>query len=84
MADPVQVEDDEPLAHTLKLVAPAEDLGKDVPSLKERAEQVLRAVRTLRVGKVAPEIAAGDLDGKEFKLSDYRGKVVVLDFWGDW
>jgi cytochrome oxidase Cu insertion factor (SCO1/SenC/PrrC family) len=33
------------------------------------------------VGSVAPEIAAVDQDGKEFKLSDYRGKVVLLDFW---
>ena len=24
------------------------------------------------------------LDGRHFKLSDYRGKVVVLDFWGHW
>ncbi len=22
--------------------------------------------------------------GEEVKLSDYKGKVVVLDFWGDW
>ena len=32
----------------------------------------------------APEIEAEDLDGVSFKLSDYRGKVVVLDFWGNW
>ena len=38
----------------------------------------------LAIGKVAPDIAGEDLDGKTFKLSDYRGKVVVLDFWGDW
>jgi hypothetical protein len=35
-------------------------------------------------GKTAPEIDGVDLDGKRFKLSDYRGKVVLLDFWGNW
>ena len=39
---------------------------------------------TLAVGKAAPDIEAEDLDGVNFKLSDYRGKVVVIDFWGDW
>ena len=38
----------------------------------------------LKVGKVAPDIAGVDLDGVDFKLSDYRGKVVMIDFWGDW
>jgi hypothetical protein len=38
----------------------------------------------LEVGKIAPEIEGEDVDGKAFKLSDYRGKVVVLDFWGHW
>ena len=38
----------------------------------------------LRIGMVAPDIVAKDLDGVEFKLSDYRGKVVVIDFWGNW
>ena len=38
----------------------------------------------LDVGKRAPEISGKDLDGKTFKLSDYRGKVVVLDFWAHW
>lgn len=38
----------------------------------------------LQIGMAAPDIVANDLDGVEFKLSDYRGKVVVLDFWGDW
>jgi hypothetical protein len=36
------------------------------------------------VGEQTLEIRGRDIDGKGFKLSDYRGKVVVLDFWGDW
>lgn len=36
------------------------------------------------VGTLAPDFQGTDQDGKKFKLSDYRGKVVVLDFWGDW
>ena len=32
----------------------------------------------------APEIEGEDIDGQPMKLSDYRGKVVMLDFWGDW
>jgi cytochrome oxidase Cu insertion factor (SCO1/SenC/PrrC family) len=38
----------------------------------------------LEIGNVAPDIVGEDLDGKQFKLSDYRGKVVVIDFWGNW
>lgn len=36
------------------------------------------------IGQTAPDIDGEDIDGVRFKLSDYRGKVVVLDFWGDW
>jgi hypothetical protein len=38
----------------------------------------------LEVGNLAPEIEGEDIDGKKFKLSDYRGKIVMLDFWGNW
>ena len=38
----------------------------------------------LAAGKLAPEIEGEDIDGQTFKLSDYRGKVVLLDFWGNW
>ena len=38
----------------------------------------------LAPGQPAPEITGFDLDGKPLKLSTYRGKVVVIDFWGDW
>ena len=49
-----------------------------------RAKGILNELDNLQMGSVAPEIEAADLDGVTFKLSDYRGKVVVLDFWGDW
>jgi hypothetical protein len=41
-------------------------------------------VEGLKVGNLAPDIENEDLDGETFKLSDYRGKVVMLDFWGNW
>lgn len=43
-----------------------------------------RTLTALSVGKVAPDIAGPDLDGVEFRLSDYRGKVVVIAFSGAW
>jgi hypothetical protein len=36
------------------------------------------------IGKPAPEISGEDGDGRSFRLSDYRGKVVLLDFWATW
>lgn len=33
---------------------------------------------------VAPELALEDLDGKIHRLSDYRGRVVVVNFWATW
>lgn len=38
----------------------------------------------LQIGMAAPDFEAVDQDGVAFRLSDYRGKVVVLDFWGFW
>ena len=38
----------------------------------------------LGIGQEAPDIAGTDADGQPFKLSDYRGKVVVLTFSGNW
>lgn len=53
-------------------------------SVKQLAEGQLFAAENLAIGKVAPDIEGEDVHGKPFKLSDYRGKVVVLDFWGHW
>ena len=38
----------------------------------------------LSEGDIIPEIEGEDTEGVSFKLSDYKGKVIMLDFWGDW
>lgn len=38
----------------------------------------------LERGQLAPDFTTTDASGVEFRLSDYRGKVVVVDFWGFW
>lgn len=52
--------------------------------LKSMATGAIFEMENLAIGQEAPDIAGKDLDGVEFKLSEYRGKVVVIDFWGDW
>src|SRR5215210_1120136 len=37
-----------------------------------------------RVGNVCPEVAGFDADDKPVKLSDHKGKVVLISFWGTW
>ena len=63
-----------------------ERLAKEYPDTMEgrAAKGALNSERNLAIGSAAPDFATKDVDGVEFKLSDYRGKVVVLDFWGFW
>lgn len=52
--------------------------------ISELAAPLLFALQHLSIGSPAPEIVGHDVDGEEFKLSDYRGKVVMLDFFVNW
>jgi hypothetical protein len=52
----------------------------DIDGLKT-AKRDLLAIATILIGKTAPEIEGDDVNAKRFRLSDYRGSVVVLDFW---
>jgi peroxiredoxin len=38
----------------------------------------------LKAGSYAPEITGTNLTGQKVKLSDYKGKVILLDFWASW
>ena len=50
-------------------------------SVAEKAKRELHELRHLSQGKRAPEIQGQDQAGRPFKLTDYRGKVVLLYFW---
>ncbi|MCI0376476.1 MAG: peroxiredoxin family protein [Gemmataceae bacterium] len=50
-------------------------------TVAERVKTELYEIRFLSIGKTVQEIEGDDQDGKRFKLSDYRGKVVLLYFW---
>jgi len=49
----------------------------------ELAAPELDELRRLCIGRPAPETAGQDLDGQAMRLSDYRGRVVVLVFWSE-
>ncbi len=65
-------------------LAKAETLADPDSILGYRLAGPKFAQEHLQIGMTAPDIVGDDVDGVSFKLSDYRGKVVVLDFWGDW
>ncbi len=49
--------------------------------VKNKSTNVIGADPT---GQAAPQFALKDIDGKTVKLSDFRGKAVVLNFWATW
>lgn len=59
-------------------------VSKPDKTLAEVARTALRRLRNLAVGQQAPEIDGRDVEGRSFKLSDYRGRVVLLTFSGNW
>lgn len=74
---------DEVRAKALDDLRKASELGKGT-RFGDMAGGTIFELEHLQIGMTAPDIEGADFDGKTFKLSDYRGKVVVLDFWGDW
>jgi len=53
-------------------------------TIKELAEGAIFAVQHLRLGKVAKGLSGKTLDGKVVKIEDFRGKVLLINFWATW
>lgn len=56
---------------------------KNTPMAKSVALQ-LASVSKVRIGKTAPDFEQSTPDGKKVKLSDFRSKYVLVDFWASW
>jgi len=54
------------------------------PIVKERWNILNSPAYKTSIGSMAPDLAFPDPDGNIRKLSDLRGKVVLLDFWASW
>ncbi|QVL31555.1 TlpA family protein disulfide reductase [Telmatocola sphagniphila] len=50
----------------------------------EDAQDNIYMIKNLLPGGKPLEISAEDTEGKALKLSDFKGKVIMLDFWGTW
>ena len=51
---------------------------------QKNAEEQQKALLSGRIGKPAPDFALPDPSGKEIKLSSFKGKYVLVDFWASW
>ncbi len=71
-------------------VALMEKAAKLSPDTKVGTDPMTKAVARelmalkIGVGFPAPDVEGIDLDGKKIKLSSYKGKVVLFDFWATW
>ena len=51
---------------------------------RRSADNHIKTIRALRIGKPAPALEGVDTEGKPLTLADYKGKVVVMSVWGTW
>jgi hypothetical protein len=70
-------------AEAAELLASAEKLAVGT-ELADRIAAPRFQQERLQIGMEIPDLRGEDMDGVPFALSDYRGKVVVLDYWGFW
>ncbi|WP_240976014.1 TlpA disulfide reductase family protein [Chitinophaga fulva] len=80
----------ENLGSPVRDVAAAEKrFAKFTPALRQSSlglsiQDLLKASAKLGINQPAPDFASTTPDGKTLKLSDLKGKYVLLDFWASW
>ncbi|MCB0854614.1 MAG: TlpA family protein disulfide reductase, partial [Bacteroidetes bacterium] len=60
------------------------DYPGDNPTVAENLEKQVNDSRSKMIGAVAPEISLPNPEGDTLRLSDFRGKIVLIDFWASW
>lgn len=75
-----------PVGNENALVAYADKVDtslKQHSAVKNFVDKVSR-LKAVQIGEIAPDFTIESINGKTVKLSDYRGKYVLLDFWASW
>lgn len=69
-----------------RAIALFKSMSKDFPDTEaaRRAESYVFEIEHLQIGMKAPDFSGEDVENKTISLSDFKGKVVVIDFWGYW
>ncbi|MFK7767120.1 MAG: TlpA family protein disulfide reductase [Mariniblastus sp.] len=56
----------------------------DKPKKKKPKPKPKKGPEGTNIGERIKTISGKDVEGEKFSLDDYEGKVIMLDFWGDW
>lgn len=75
---------DEAEALLKKLAEPSSGRDYRIGQMASRQLAMIGSLRKLKIGLPALTFSAKTYDGKPISLGDYKGKVVLLDFWASW
>ena len=78
------------MTEQLQSILIAEKIGNNDPgvlldSLQKNVQaSLIQELKSKLINETAPAFSLKDINGKQVRLSDYRGKIVILDLWATW